>query len=109
MSRVFAIQVPSRKERGEWVSKYDLSDAERFGEVVRVLPPGNVPEDPEEADGQLRRALADFDPSCDLLLLLGDPLAIARAVRELTLRLGDAPLRALKWDRRSQQYRPCRV
>ena len=38
MSRVFAVQVPAfRGDDGQWIKKHDLSDAERFGELVQVL------------------------------------------------------------------------
>lgn len=117
MPRVFVVQVPARREAGEWVEKFDLSPAERFGELVRVLPYGNVPIEPEPSVDRLRRAFADYDFASDHLLLLGDPVAIARAVAVLCARrafLEEAdgrrlPISVLKWDRRGGCYQPVRV
>ncbi len=40
-SRVFVVQEPCRRDRatGEWAPKFDLSPAERFGQMVVILPP----------------------------------------------------------------------
>jgi hypothetical protein len=114
--RVYAVQVPARRENGAWVHKYDLSAAERFGELVRVLPYGNVPRDSEATAELLHEALRGedgFDFGTDFLLLLGDPVAIAQAVLALGQRQhihreygDDATIRALKWDRRAERYEP---
>lgn len=108
--RVFAVQVPARRDgpRGGWVEKFDLGPAERFGEVVRVLPYGNVPEDPEPTVRRLREALADFRPEADHMLLLGDPVALAQAVAVLCA-AGVDGFSALKWDRRAEAYSAYRV
>lgn len=116
MPRVFVVQVPSRREAGEWVPKYDLSAAEAFGELVPILPPGNVPIDPAASMPRLREALRTFDFRSDHLLLLGDPVAIARATAALCCRrafLEEAagaslpPISVLKWDRRAGGYERC--
>lgn len=110
MSRVYVIQAPARRSgpRGEWVEKFDLSPAEAFGEVVRVMPYGNLPEDLTEARTRLVEALRGFDFRSDYLLLLGDPVAIALGVSVLTMLQmlddADAPIRVLKWDRRAGRY-----
>lgn len=103
MSRVFAIQVPARREAGQWIEKFDLSAAEHFGELIRCLPYGNVPSDPEVTRKRLFEAFADFDHSSDYVLLLGDPVAIAQAASVLT-ELSEDPFMALKWDRREGRY-----
>lgn len=112
-ARVFAIQVPAYRdtESGSWVDKYDLSDARRFGELIRVLDYGNVPKDPGPTKARLHEAFKDFDFASDSVLLLGDPVAIAHAVSVLALKRGDGmpPLRVLKWDRRSSRYLPYEV
>ena len=38
-ARVFAVQAPARRDgpRGGWIEKYDISAAESFGRLVRVL------------------------------------------------------------------------
>ncbi|MNV86368.1 hypothetical protein D3C71_1803970 [compost metagenome] len=104
MPRVFVVQVPSRREDGEWVAKYDLSPAEAFGEIVPILPPGNVPIDPTPTRRRLVDALRAFDRHSDYLLLLGDPVAIAQAVSVLSAEPGR--ISVLKWDRRTATYSP---
>lgn len=115
MPKVFVVQVPSRREAGEWVPKYDLTAAEAFGRLLPILPPGNVPIDPTASMPRLRDALRTFDFGSDHLLLLGDPVAIARAVAALCARrafLEEATgaslaISILKWDRRTEQYESC--
>ncbi len=109
-AKVYAVQVPARRDgpRGGWVEKFDLAPAKQFGEVVRLLPYGNVPNDPARVRGQLRGALADFDFKVDHILLLGDPVACAMAVHILAEFQGapDETIKALKWDRRTGTYSP---
>lgn len=109
--RVFVIQAPARRSgpRGQWVEKYDLAPAEAFGELVRVLDYGNVPEDPEPTRRRLRERMADFDWELDSVLLLGDPIACAQAVHFIGQELGLASFTALKWDRRDGRYLPYQV
>lgn len=115
--RVFAVQVPARRDgpRGGWIEKYDISAAERFGSLVRVLEYGNVPNDPGPTRTRLNEAFfADperaFDYDADLVLLLGDPVAIAQAVSVLEARRpAGKSIRVLKWDRRALEYWPYSV
>lgn len=103
--RVFAVQVPARRDgpRGGWIDKFDLSAAEQFGKLVRVLGPGNVPRDPEPTRQRLDEALADYRFDVDFVLLLGDPVAIAQAVSVLAQKRA-GPIRCLKWDRFAGEY-----
>lgn len=115
--RVFAVQVPARRDgpRGGWIEKYDISAAEAFGTLVRVLPYGNVPNDPGPTRIRLNEAFfgdpeRSFDYDADLVLLLGDPVAIAQAVSVLEgRRPAGKSIRVLKWDRRGEEYRPYSV
>lgn len=113
-SKVFVVQVPARRDgpRGGWVEKYDLSSAGRFGALVRVLPYGNVPIEPEPTVRRLNEAFFDcpepFDPEVDHVLLLGDPVAMAQAVALLSRRFPEG-FKALKWDRRAEGYVPYRI
>ena len=106
--RVFVVQVPARRSgpRGAWEEKYDLTPAEEFGQVVKLLPYGNVPTDPEPTRARLREGLRDFDSDLDFVLLLGDPVACAMAVHVLAFDLNVASFDALKWDRRAGRYEP---
>ena len=111
MSKVYAVQVPARRSgpRGAWEEKYDLTPAQEFGELVRLLPYGNVPEDPEPTIARLWTGLKEFNPETDFVLLLGDPVACAQAVHVLTHDLNGRRFNALKWDRREGKYKPYRI
>ena len=104
--RVFVVQAPARMVRGEWVEVYDLSAAEEFGTLVRVLGYGNVGTCPEPCLAEFRKAMHDFNPVLDSLLLLGDPVACARAVYFLGVERRVIGIQALKWDRRERCYHP---
>jgi len=108
MSRVFVLQRPVYKdpETRQWVDKYDLSPAEAFGELVVVLPMGNVPADVGTTVREMQVALADFGPD-DHLLAIGDPVAIGLAVLIAAGRSDVVSM--LKWDARARSYRAVRL
>lgn len=108
MSKVFLVQNPSFRDQatGEWSPKYDVSAAKAFGEVVELLPPGNLPADLRPALRTMRSKLNGSDPFKtfdDYLLALGDPVAIALAVAVLMETRNRFSI--LKWDRRGKCYR----
>lgn len=104
MPTVYAIQRKAHRDptTKQWVQA-DLTPAEHFGTVKVILPPGNLPRDPAVGLRQLVEGLKDFDPAEDLLLLAGDPVAIAMASSIVAQRCGGR-LRLLKWDRMHQCY-----
>lgn len=105
MSKVFLVQNPSFKDAtGGWVSKYDVSAAKQHGEVIELLPPGNLPHDLRGAVKMLKEKLDGVFGNDDHLLALGDPVAIAAAVAVLASG-GQRSISVLKWDRRTQRYR----
>lgn len=106
MARVYVVQSPAVKnhETGRWDEKFDLTPAEHFGELVFLLPRGNVPNDLEETVSTLRLRLELYSPN-DYLLLLGDPVAIALAAI-VAAEFSRERVKFLKWDRRQQCYRP---
>lgn len=111
--RVFVVQRPAKREgpRGDWVDKYDLSSAEAFGELVTLLPYGNLSGDPvklQAAQDMLEKALADYDGLRDYLLPLGDPVACAMAAAVLGERV-QRPISVLKFDRREDAYFAYRI
>lgn len=106
-SKVYVVQNPSFKDpsTGDWVSKYDVSSAKQHGEVVELLPPGNLPHDLKPSLKRLKEKLMGFDCDRDHLLALGDPVAIAAAVAIVTHGMTAPRFSVLKWDRRLQKYR----
>lgn len=97
--KVYVVQRPAHRDRNtrEWVEG-DLTPAEHYGEVVVLLPPGNLPRDASVGFSALTRGLKDFDAERDMLLLAGDPVAIAMASAMVSRKSGGR-LRLLKWDR----------
>lgn len=110
MSVVYATQRPSyydRSKRG-WVNKFDLSPALEFGELLFLLPPGNIwPHKLEEAVRKIETKLADFTPK-DYILAVGDPVAISAAVMAASeVTAGDVSV--LKFNRQENSYTPYRI
>ncbi len=103
--RVFVVQRPAyfdRNRRG-WVNKYDLTPAEKFGELVFLLRPGNIYRDKlEGALNSLKEQLLDFGEE-DCILAVGDPVAIAATVMIASVYTGGR-VRLLKYDRQSGEY-----
>lgn len=94
-----------RERDGGWRSKFDFTDAERFGQLVDVLPIGEAGYwDVDSVVQRAERALADFDPEQDYLLAAGDPVAIAAVAMVAGSVAGR--VRILKWDKREMSYRP---
>ncbi len=101
MSRVFVIQNPSVRRKGEWVSKYDLGDAYRFGTLDILLPPGNIPNVPEAREHV--KAKLDTYTLDDFILAVGDPVAIS-LVSMMASRSTGGAVKLLKWDPRGRFY-----
>ena len=103
--RVFVVQRPAYfdRERRGWVNKYDLTPAERFGELVFLLRPGNIYRDKLQSTlRHLNRELADYGPG-DHILAIGDPVAIAVTVM-IAARATDGHISLLKFDRMTEEY-----
>lgn len=104
MTRVFVPQVPSRFDAtlNAWLPTVNLKPAERYGELVVMLPPhanrlGTAP-----LVTALRERMVTFGED-DWLVALGDPSLIAAAACIAARRCGGR-LRLLKWDRIASQY-----
>lgn len=101
---VYVVNKPLRFDRdaGHLVDAVDLSSAGDFGEVVHLLPDGELRDGPAGIVRTLRRGLAAFGPS-DLLLLCGDPRAMAWAAA-IAADATDGDLRLLHWVRSERCY-----
>lgn len=103
--RVFVVQRPAyydRQRRG-WVSKYDLSPAKVYGELIYLLRPGNIYRDKlQAAKEHLHEVLGDYGPD-DHILAVGDPVAIAMACK-IAAEKNDGKISLLKFDRQSGEY-----
>lgn len=81
---------------------HDLTDANRFGEIITVYRPntqvyGDTPHFVDIA----REVLSEVDDE-DNLILLGDPVLQAILVGVMVEKLGMANI--LKWDRKKETY-----
>lgn len=105
MPKVFIPQTPSRRIKGEWVMKYDLSPAEEFGELVHLTRPGMLTQTSvARIAGTFRNKLRDFGPD-DSILAVGDPVAIGIAVCYASQsHLIKGPINMLRFDRASGRY-----
>lgn len=110
MNRVFVVQRPasySGARRG-WVNKYDITPAEKFGELVFLLKPGNIFRDKlRGALADLREQLADYGPD-DHVLAIGDPVAIAATVM-IASEVNGGSISLLKYDRITGEYDAYRI
>lgn len=102
--RVFVIQQPAKFDSGSraFVPKYDLSAAEKFGELIYLIEPGGLFRDNTKAAiVRIKRGLETFTRD-DFILALGDPVAIAAACLIAGARAPSVNL--LKWDRHTAAY-----
>lgn len=105
MSVVYVVQDQRRRDKktGELVSKFDLKDAERFGQLEFLLGPSARPFAPAHVIAQLERKLVNFGKT-DYLLLIGNPCLIGFAVAVASAKtLGLVSM--LQWDGMSGEYR----
>ena len=80
----------------------DLSPALEFGQMVHVLPAGQVVNDPDTLTNALRAGLADFREG-DYLLLVGNPAAIGCATA-LAASLTGGSVNLLRWHGHQRRY-----
>jgi len=106
MSKVFVVNEPMRWsiEESAWVRAINLKPAGVHGEIVHLLPPGELPLNMDDTVEAIRTGLIDISLE-DYIVLVGDPRAIAIAAAVATEYL-DGWLRMLQWDRGNRVYRP---
>jgi hypothetical protein len=101
---VYVVQNPHRtdKRKGALTPKFDLSPAEKFGDLIYLLSPLQVPNDPREIIGELQEKLSKFSDE-DYLLLIGNPCFIgwATAVAAAT---NNGRVRMLQYNGKRRRY-----
>lgn len=100
-AKVFVTQASMRRDKYTGMMKpvADLTEAASFGQLEFLTPPGPFILMTPEATKSIAIKLAQFRPSKDYLLLLGDPV-IMLVVGQL---IGPRA-RVLRWDKFSRQY-----
>ena len=106
-SKVYLIQdIPVDKETGK--PKYNVLGAQKFGEIVTLLPVySQIILSPCTLVIKLRTLLKNFTTN-DYLLLSGDP-AIIGVVCSLVSDQTNGRFKLLKWDRQEKTYYPIEI
>lgn len=103
-STVYVVQKRCRlTDRGQLVPKFDLTQAEQYGQLKYLLPPTAGPFRPLQTIELLRAKLANFTDR-DYLLLVGNPCLIAWA--SIVAAERSRRLNLLQWSSKQQRYLP---
>ena len=112
MSKVYVVQQHMRKDRTSGaLSSHDYSSAEKFGQVVFLVPARQIVEAEYGGDVErlLREKLKEMMPD-DYLLPSGDAILCAQAILAAALHAPEnGSLRLLKWDRHQDSYAECKI
>ena len=105
MSKVYVVQIQQQWDDGRTtlLPKFDLRPAEKFGELVYLLGPDDVPFESEAAVTKLKERLDDITDD-DFILLIGNPCFIGWACAIAAGRLG-GKIKLLQWAKRDRDYR----
>lgn len=101
---VYVVQQHMRRNRqtGNLEPTFDVSPAEKFGEIVTLMPPQASPlEDPETVLDQLREKLSDMRDG-DHILLCGNPILIGLTAVAASEYVDE--VRFLQWSGSERQY-----
>lgn len=101
--RVFVVNEPLRRnpDTGDWERTMNLRRAKDFGDLIFLLPAGQLPEDSSTIVASIQDTLSSLTPE-DHLLLVGDMRAIAAACAVSAQRVGH--VRCLIWLREQRRY-----
>jgi hypothetical protein len=102
VSKVYVPQEPTRWSDKEWVPLYDLSPAEKYGEIVLCCPHGTNFINAAPLMVAIRERMQQFSEG-DYLLAIGDPIAISVAAIIAFKKTG-GDFKMLKWDRLEKIY-----
>lgn len=84
------------------VPKFNIHTAEEYGQIVVMLPYGNVAMAPQPMVAKLRHILKDFNDS-DYILPMGDPAAIGAAMA-IAADFNKGRIKLLKWRGKDHHY-----
>lgn len=103
-ARVFIVQEPMKldKPSGQMVSVFNFNKAAEYGELMIMLPAGQVGLSPAPTIFRLNECLADFGDE-DYLLAAGDTAAIAIASM-IAASKNRGRVKLLKYDRDARSY-----
>lgn len=104
MPKVFIPSIPSRFDPGSklWIPTVEAKPAERFGELVIMLPPNGARAGLVPCVDAIREKMRDITAD-DYIVCVGDPSLIGAACCIAARKTGGL-LRMLKWDRMAKDY-----
>lgn len=88
-------EVMYKNERDMMVPKFNIYQAEEFGEIKVLLPYGNVSMAPQPMVAKLRQQLKNFNDG-DFILPMGDPAVIGAAIA-IAADFNQGRVQLLKW------------
>lgn len=94
--------------RQRLIPKYDVSEAQIFGELQFLLSASASPFSPVPVIAELSQKLKDYDGAKDYLLLVGNPCLIGWAVA-LAAKASGGRVNLLQWSGRENRYLPIRA
>lgn len=103
-NRVFVVQNQHRWNRDaeRFEPKFDMTSAERFGQLVYLLSPTAAPFNPRPIVAELREKLREYREG-DHLLLVGNP-ALILAVGAIAASYNNGRVSVLQWSGKDQRY-----
>jgi hypothetical protein len=106
MAKVFIPQLPSRYDAASrlWIPTVNIHPAEKFGELITMLPPGAGRTHVAPLVTAMREQMRDYCDA-DFIVAVGDPSLIAAAAC-IAAKKTSGILRILKWDRIAADYIP---
>lgn len=109
MSRVFVVQDQKQvnTHTGELESKFDMTPAEEYGQLIELLRSGSSPFNLGPAVKRLHKVLHDFTDD-DYLLLVGNPVLIGMAVA-VAAHYNGGSVACLQWSGAKSKYIPVRA
>lgn len=105
MSKVYVVQDQRIWKGKDFVSKFDFSTAEDYGELVMLLESSDNQNDPQAVIDKLDHALALYTEE-DHLLLVGNPCLIGWTVAVAAYYSPTKVVRMLQWSGRDRKYLP---
>lgn len=87
---------------GKMESRFDLGPAKKFGDLVFLLPPIKVPNDPSSTIKELQEKLSNFSDD-DYLLLIGNPCFIGWATT-IAAAMNSGNVKQLQWNGKKRIY-----
>lgn len=108
MPNVYVVQNHLRydPERGELVPRYNISSAEKFGDLKFILNPRATIQRPAEVIAKMDLILQSFRDE-DFLLLIGNPVLIGWATA-IAAAHNEGRVQLLIWSNKDQHYSPVR-